>query len=128
MHTDAVQAAGFLDLDVRRLGVDMMSLSGHKFYGPKGVGVLFPPPRRSLPPLITGGGQERERRSGTENVAGIIGLSVALELADASAKKSSEHCGHCATASSPRSPRACRMRSSTAIPHEPVAQQRQLFL
>ena len=77
MHTDAVQAAGFLDLDVRRLGVDMMSLSGHKFYGPKGVGVLFI--RRGVPflPLITGGGQERERRSGTENVAGIIGLSVA---------------------------------------------------
>ena len=82
MHTDAVQAAGFLDLDVRRLGVDMMSLSGHKFYGPKGVGVLFL--RRGVPylPLITGGGQERERRSGTENVAGIIGLSVALEMAD----------------------------------------------
>ena len=82
MHTDAVQAAGFLDLDVRRLGVDMMSLSGHKFYGPKGVGVLFL--RRGVPflPLITGGGQERERRSGTENVAGIIGLATALELAD----------------------------------------------
>ena len=82
MHTDAVQAAGFLDLDVRRLGVDMMSLSGHKFYGPKGVGVLFL--RRGVPflPLITGGGQERERRSGTENVAGIMGLATALEIAD----------------------------------------------
>ncbi len=92
MHTDAVQAAGFLDLDVRRLGVDMMSLSGHKFYGPKGVGVLFI--RRGVPflPLITGGGQERERRSGTENVAGIIGLSVALELADAERGAVSDHC------------------------------------
>ena len=92
MHTDAVQAAGFLDLDVRRLGVDMMSLSGHKFYGPKGVGVLFI--RRGVPylPLITGGGQERERRSGTENVAGIIGLSVALELADAAREETSAHC------------------------------------
>ena len=82
MHTDAVQAAGYLDLDVRKLGVDMLTLSGHKFYGPKGVGVLFM--RRGVPflPLITGGGQERERRSGTENVAGIVGLAVALELAD----------------------------------------------
>jgi cysteine desulfurase len=93
MHTDAVQAAGFLDLDVRRLGVDMMSLSGHKFYGPKGVGVLFI--RRGVPflPLITGGGQERERRSGTENVAGIIGLSVALDLADAEREDAGAHCG-----------------------------------
>lgn len=92
MHTDAVQAAGFLDLDVRRLGVDMMSLSGHKFYGPKGVGVLFI--RRGAPflPLITGGGQERERRSGTENVAGIIGLSVALELADGEREQTGAHC------------------------------------
>ena len=82
MHTDAVQAAGYLDLDVRKLGVDMLTLSAHKFYGPKGVGVLFI--RRGVPflPLITGGGQERERRSGTENVAGIVGLAVALELAD----------------------------------------------
>ncbi len=92
MHTDAVQAAGFLDLDVRRLGVDMMSLSGHKFYGPKGVGVLFL--RRGVPylPLITGGGQERERRSGTENVAGIVGLSVALQIADDNRQSVSAHC------------------------------------
>ncbi len=92
MHTDAVQAAGFLDLDVRRLGVDMMSLSAHKFYGPKGVGVLFI--RRGVPflPLITGGGQERERRSGTENVAGIMGLAAALELADAQRDEISAHC------------------------------------
>ena len=92
MHTDAVQAAGFLDLDVRRLGVDMMSLSGHKFYGPKGVGALFL--RRGVPflPIITGGGQERERRSGTENVAGIVGLAVALELADAQREATGAHC------------------------------------
>ena len=92
MHTDAVQAAGFLDLDVRRLGVDMMSLSAHKFYGPKGVGALFI--RRGAPflPLITGGGQERERRSGTENVAGIMGLAAALELADSQRDEISAHC------------------------------------
>ena len=92
MHTDAVQAAGYLDLDVRKLGVDMLTLSGHKFYGPKGVGVLFM--RRGAPflPLITGGGQERERRSGTENVAGIVGLAVALELADSERDAIGPHC------------------------------------
>ena len=92
VHTDAVQAAGFLDLNVRKLGVDMLSLSGHKFYGPKGTGVLYI--KRGTPylPFILGGGQERERRSGTENIAGIVGLSVALELADGSRDQASAHC------------------------------------
>ncbi len=92
LHTDAVQAAGFLDLNVRRLGVDMLSLSGHKFYGPKGTGVLFV--RRGAPflPLLLGGGQERERRSGTENIAGIVGLALALELADAQRETVGAHC------------------------------------
>lgn len=92
VHTDAVQAVGFLDLNVRTLGVDMLSLSGHKFYGPKGSGVLFV--RRGTPflPLILGGGQERERRSGTENIAAIVGLSVALELADSARAENSAHC------------------------------------
>ena len=91
-HTDAVQAAGFLDLDVRQLGVDLLSLSGHKFYGPKGSGVLFV--RRGTPylPLLLGGGQERERRSGTENIAAIVGLSVALELANANRLETGAHC------------------------------------
>ena len=92
LHTDAVQAAGFLDLNVRRLGVDMLSLSGHKFYGPKGTGVLYL--RRGTPylPLLLGGGQERERRSGTENIAGIVGLARALELADGEREKAAAHC------------------------------------
>ena len=92
MHSDGVQAAGFLDLNVRRLGVDMLSLSGHKFYGPKGTGVLYV--RRGTPylPLLLGGGQERERRSGTENIAGIVGLALALELADAARMQSGRHC------------------------------------
>lgn len=92
LHTDAVQAAGFLDLNVRRLGVDMLSLSGHKFYGPKGTGVLYL--RRGTPylPLLLGGGQERERRSGTENIAGIVGLALALELADGERERAAAHC------------------------------------
>ncbi|CAI8018031.1 Cysteine desulfurase IscS [Geodia barretti] len=91
-HTDAVQAAGYLDLDVRKLGVDLLSLSGHKFHGPKGTGVLFI--RRGAPflPFLLGGGQERERRSGTENIPGIVGLSVALETANSQREESSRHC------------------------------------
>lgn len=91
-HTDAVQAAGYLPLDVKMLGADLLSLSGHKFHGPKGTGVLYI--RRGAPflPLILGGGQERERRSGTENIPGIIGLSIALETADAQRDQTAQHC------------------------------------
>ena len=92
MHTDAVQAAGFLSLDVRELGVDMLSLSGHKFYGPKGSGVLFLKRGTPFLPLIVGGGQERERRSGTENIAAIVGLATALKTANDSRHSNSEHC------------------------------------
>ncbi len=83
MHTDAVQAGGTLDLDVDALSVDLMSLSAHKFYGPKGVGLLYV--RRQTPILWqqSGGAQENNHRAGTENVAGIIGMSRALELAEA---------------------------------------------
>ena len=80
-HTDAVQAAGWLDLDVSRLGVQALSISGHKLGAPKGVGVLYVQRRTPLEPLIHGGGQESGRRSGTENVAGAVGLAAALRLA-----------------------------------------------
>ena len=92
MHTDAVQAAGLLDLNVRRLGVDLLSLSAHKFYGPKGVGVLFARRGTPLEPQQMGGGQERERRSGTENVPGIVGVAQALRAAEARREEANEHC------------------------------------
>lgn len=81
LHTDAVQAPGWFDLDVNALGVDALSLSSHKFGGPKGSGVLFL--RRATPfqPLLHGGGQEMQKRAGTENVAGVVGTAVALKLA-----------------------------------------------
>nr|WP_217509060.1 cysteine desulfurase family protein [Pseudarthrobacter sp. C4D7] len=80
-HTDAVQAAGWLPLDTRALGVDAMSISGHKLGAPKGCGLLFVRSRMRLEPVLHGGGQERGRRSGTENVAGAVGLATALTLA-----------------------------------------------
>jgi cysteine desulfurase len=81
VHTDAVQAAGALDLDVDSLGTDLLSIAAHKFYGPKGVGALYIRSGTRILPQTQGGGQERGRRSGTENVAGVVGMAHALDLA-----------------------------------------------
>ncbi len=86
-HTDACQAAGALDLDVKKLHVDLMTINGSKIYGPKGIGVLYKKKDVPLTALVSGGGQERNLRSGTENVPGIIGLAKALELAEKNKKK-----------------------------------------
>jgi len=79
-HTDAVQAAGKIKLDVKDIGVDLLSISAHKFYGPKGIGMLYIKDGTKICPLIHGGRQEKNRRAGTENVPGIIGMGKAAEL------------------------------------------------
>lgn len=80
-HTDAVQAVGHVPIDVKAMSIDMLSLSAHKFHGPKGVGALYMKKGVRLPAYVMGGAQERNRRAGTENVAGIVGLGAAIELA-----------------------------------------------
>ncbi|MBP1888625.1 cysteine desulfurase [Clostridium moniliforme] len=80
-HTDAVQAIGNVKIDVKDMNIDLLSLAGHKIYGPKGIGVLYIRKGVRIHNLIHGGGQERNRRAGTENIAGIVGLGKAIELA-----------------------------------------------
>ena len=79
-HTDAVQAAGHIPLSVKEDNITLLSLSAHKFYGPKGIGVLYIRKGTRIDPLLHGGGQERNRRAGTENLAGIVGLATALDI------------------------------------------------
>jgi cysteine desulfurase len=81
VHTDAVQAAGAVEITPSKLGVDLLSIAGHKLYGPKGVGLLYIKNRTPWQPFQHGGSQERERRGGTENVAGAVGLATAMKLA-----------------------------------------------
>lgn len=80
-HTDAVQAVGHVEIDVDKSNIDMLSMAAHKFYGPKGIGALYIRQGVKVDPLISGGGQERNRRAGTENVPGIVGMGKAIELA-----------------------------------------------
>ncbi len=82
-HTDAVQATGHVPIDVETMDIDFLSMSAHKFHGPKGVGALYMRKGLNIPSLIIGGGQERKRRAGTENVPGIVGMGAALEIAAA---------------------------------------------
>ncbi len=91
-HTDAVQGAFWFDLNVDRLGVDMLSLSAHKVYGPKGVGVLYLRKNTPFLPQQKGGGQERNLRGGTENVPGIVGMAAALRLATENREVNSNYC------------------------------------
>ncbi len=90
-HIDACQAAGSLELDVNKLGADLMSLNGSKIYGPKGIGILYKRKGIELEPLIHGGDQEFGLRGGTENIPGIIGFAKALELAQHNREKESKH-------------------------------------
>jgi cysteine desulfurase len=90
-HTDAVQAVGKIPLDVKELGVDLMSISSHKINGPKGVGALYIRNGVQVDPLILGGGQEDGLRSGTENVANIVGFGKACQLAKENLQKNAEH-------------------------------------
>ena len=90
-HTDAVQACGNVDIDVRKLGIDMISLSGHKLYAPKGVGALYVKEGIEFEKFMDGGHQEKDKRGGTENVAEIVGLGKAVELAKNNLEKHQEH-------------------------------------
>ena len=80
-HTDAVQAVGHIPIDVKEMNIDLLSMSAHKFYGPKGIGALYIRKGIKITPLIHGGGQERNRRAGTENICSVIGMGTAIELA-----------------------------------------------
>jgi len=90
-HTDAVQTVGRIPVDVKEMKIDLLSLSGHKFYGPKGIGALYVRNGVQIKPLIFGGGQENKRRSGTENISGIVGMGKAAELAEKYMPQRLEH-------------------------------------
>lgn len=89
-HTDAVQAIGHIPMDVKKMNIDLLSLSAHKFHGPKGVGCLYIRKGVEIEPFIHGGGQEKRMRAGTENTAGIVGLGEAIEIANRNMKKNNK--------------------------------------
>ena len=97
-HTDAVQAAGHLPIDVKAQNIDLLSLSAHKFHGPKGIGVLYARQGIFLTNLIEGGAQERGKRAGTENLPAIMGMAAALEDACAHLDENAKRSALCATA------------------------------
>lgn len=90
-HTDAVQTVGHIPVSAKKMGVDLLSLAAHKFYGPKGIGALFVRRGTRINPIIFGGAQERERRAGTENVPGVLGMAKALEIAVSEMDERSSH-------------------------------------
>lgn len=113
-HTDAVQAVGHIPVNVAEQNIDMLSLSAHKFHGPKGVGALYCRKGVRLLPFIDGGAQERGRRAGTENIAGICAMAAALKEACANMEQNTKNLWPCAIKSSPRSQKS-PTPSSTAI-------------
>ena len=115
-HTDAVQAAGKIPLDVNRLHVDLLSLSAHKLHGPKGVGALYVRKGTRLSPIVFGGGQERGLRSATENVAGIVGFGAAAAIArEELARGSNAPRAVSRTHRRRTQPESCRSRISSGI-------------
>ena len=109
LHTDAAQSVGKVALNVRELGVDLLSVAGHKLYAPKGVGALFVRRGTPIAPLLVGGGHERGLRPGTENVASIVGLGVACEIAGGDMEISGgAHCAAFGTNSGGASPMQCQ--------------------
>ena len=114
-HTDAVQSAGKIPVNVRALGVDLLAVSAHKFYGPKGIGALWVKRGVRLSPFLSGGKQERNRRAGTENVPGVIGMGVAAAPRGAEdGRRSARVCRRCAIGSRTGSCRRCPIPRSTA--------------